>query len=190
MRDRLHLRLKTWLSTCNKEYPYCFCNEICFKTTLRSITKYTYEYLTCDKDKCDYLEVRCTNCWKLCNIFVSNNGSKLFWGCKNNNSQCQFFKQNVLKSLRNHINSCRNVVSINEDILCRLILWYMDNLEFINILKKLYTFGKLNKIALNKIKNYLSDRSPQIVSVIDNEILSLTTPSRSVTYETIDTLNH
>jgi hypothetical protein len=59
----------------------------------------------------------------------------------------------------------------------------VDNLEFIDILNKLYTAGKLNNTELNKIKSYLNDRSPQIVNVIENDILkaySPTTPNRRI----------
>src|SRR5688572_6346516 len=132
-RDALQLRVKSCI-TCSKDYAYCFCNEICYKVTPGQRTEFNYEYLTCDKGECDYLGVRCSNCRKLCKILVSKDENKLFWCCKSNNNQCHFFKQHVVTSLRNHIESCKNILSINADILCKLILRYVDNLEFIDIL--------------------------------------------------------
>lgn len=191
-RENLQLRVKS-CTICSKEYALCFCNEVCLKTTPGSITKFNYEYLTCDNGGCDYLGVRCTNCQKLCKIKVSKD-NKLFWYCKSDNQQCNFFKQHVVVSLRNHVDSCKDILFINADILCRLIFRYVDNLEYIDILKKFYAAGKLDNDELNEIRKFLIDKSPQIVNAIENDILKVhlrnspCTPNRSVNYNEFKTI--
>ena len=176
---KIQPRVKSCIN-CSKEYAYCFCNEICYKVTPGSITSYNYEYLTCNKRKCDYLGVRCTACRRLCTIFATKEETKLFWGCKNEN-ECHFFKQNVVDSLRNHIESCNSILSINVDVWCKLIFRYVDNLKFTDILNKSYKAGKLNDMSLNEIKNYFSNEGPEIASYIENEIINYTpiTPTRN-----------
>jgi len=169
VRDALYIK---YCINCGKEYACCFCNEICYEVTPGSITRNKYEYLTCEN--CDYLGIRCTVCRKLCKIYVSKNDSKLFWGCKTS-EQCYFFKEHVDISLKNHVKSCKDMVSINSDnyadILCKFIFRYVDNLEFANILNKLYIAGKLNDTSLKEIKIFFS-KKPEIVNHIENEIIN------------------
>lgn len=163
-----NLRLKSCIE-CSKEYAYCFCNEVCNNSTTGSISKHRYEYLTCDKEVCEFLGVRCSDCRKLCTIFVSKDDNSLFWGC-NNKDYCHFYKQKVVHSLRNYIKSCLDLFFINEEILCKLISRYVDNLKFIDIIKK------LNHLDIDVIKSHLDD-NPHIVSAIENELFSpITTP--------------
>ncbi|GES94433.1 hypothetical protein GLOIN_2v1790329 [Rhizophagus clarus] len=168
------------------KYAYCFCNQVCHKVIPGGISKYNYEYIVCNNEECEFIGVRCTTCLCLCKIFVLKEGN-LFWSC-NNNNQCNFFKQHVLVSLRNHIESCKSLLSINVKTLSEFIFRYVENLAFINILKKLYNYGKLNEINLNEIIEYLADESPGIVGVIKNQILFSTTPNRLISQDSINNI--
>src|SRR5947208_193902 len=142
------IRRDTWQNSvrscinCGKEYAYCFCNKICHKVTPGTIIKFNYEYLTCDGEECDYLGVRCTTCQKLCDILISKDENKMFWCCKT--QDCQFFKQHVINSLKNHVECYKNTLTINVDILVKHIFRYVNTLKFIDILKKLFNAGNLN----------------------------------------------
>ena len=166
---------------CHKEYPYCFCGKICIKVIPGSMAKHNYEYLTCDENenKCNYLGVRCTVCRRLCSIKATKLGDKLFWYC-NNSEPCHFYKQNFLYSLTNHIENCKEILTVNSvNVLCKLIFRYVNKLEFLDILKNLYNNGKLDNDLMGAIINYFKDEGEsEIVNYIENEIMKYFSPSQ------------
>ncbi|CAB4434574.1 unnamed protein product [Rhizophagus irregularis] len=167
------LRAKS-CKTCSKEFLYCFCEKLYHKVTKGSIENFKYEYLTCDE--CDYLGVRCTYCGKLCKIYTSKADCSLFWSCRNHD-QCHYYKQQVIHSIKNQIKKYKNIIVINEEILCLLIFRIVDEFEFINILSELFNSNKLSVHTIEEIKKRLSDGNSKIIDIIDSDVLKLNTPS-------------
>ncbi|GBB84735.1 hypothetical protein RclHR1_11300004 [Rhizophagus clarus] len=162
---------------CSKEYPYCFCKEVCSKETLGSISLNQYEYLTCYLGKCEYLGVRCTSCRTLCTITVLNNEASLnealTWCCNNADYLCPSFKENFMNSIKKHVKGHSGIKSLDSEIFCKFIYQYIDNFQFMNLLRNLNKSAMLNNKMINEIKGFLTENNPSLAITIEKEAFSL-----------------
>lgn len=151
-KDKLKIKIKK-CNECSKESALCFCNNICKET---KSSRGQHEYLTCFSGDCKFLGVRCLLCSKLCKIICSSKGDRLCWCCSCE-GQGKGFKAWLDDSLRKYVVKCSDITTINEEIMCSLVLRYEGYFTFKTFIER---FCNNNKLDLEKIKEILNNDYP------------------------------